>query len=282
MPAIPERDLYLGFSPAELAESPYARFFRPQMAPLSEPVKEALLTGPVAHERMWPVERAGDLLADGDWPVETGYSIGPDGSARISVLTPMPGVEPAMWDWWFAWHGSHAQRYKLWHPQAHVHVVWSDGRSDLTHYVGRTSNVVEYVGAGRLGLTIRFVAPSTLGLDEGRLAAAGATAICARGGLAGTPMETGWLIHHVRPVPGGAEMRSRFWLGGANLRPRGMPGPLGAALGGVASRLAPLNPAQAADLLVHCAQEMSHLAAILPDLHAAFAAGPDRQKGQVL
>jgi hypothetical protein len=222
---------------------------------------------------MPPVARAADLVADGYWPVETGYSLSSDGSARVSVLTPMPGVTPAMWDWWFAWHGSHAQRYKLWHPHAHVHAVWSDGRSDLAHYVGRTSNVVEYVGATRLGLTIRFVAPSSLGLDEARLAAAGATAICARGGIAGTPLETGWLIHHVRPVPGGAEMRSRFWLGGENVRPRGMPGPLGAAFGGAASRLAPLAPNQAHDLLVHCAQEMSHLATILPELHAAFGPG---------
>jgi hypothetical protein len=53
-----------------------------------------------------------------------------------------------------------------------------------------------------------------------------------------------------------------------------MPGPVGAVLGRAASRLAPLPPAQAADLLVHCAQEMSHLATILPDLHAAFSTGP--------
>ncbi len=273
MPSVPEKDLYLGYSAAGLARSPTARFFRPEMAPLSAHVREALATGPVAHELLPPVARAGDLLDEGDWPVETGYTVAPDGSARVFVRTPMPGVTPAMWDWWFAWHGSHAERYKLWHPKAHVHVAWSDGRDDLTHYIGRTSNVVEYVGAGRMALTIRFVTPVSLGLDEARMARDGAVAICARGGIAGTPVETGWLIHHVRPVPGGAEMRSRFWLGGENVRPRGMPGPVGAVLGRAASRLSPLPPAQAADLLVHCAQEMSHLATILPDLHAAFGPG---------
>lgn len=274
MPTVPEKDLYLGYSADDLARSPTARFFRPDMAPLSAPVREALATGPVAHELLPPIARAGDLLDAGDWPVETGYTLAPDGSARVFVKSPMPGVTPAMWDWWFAWHGSRAERYKLWHPRAHVHVAWSDGRDDLTHYVGRTSNVVEYVGAGRMGLTIRFVPPASLGLDEARLARDGAVAICARGGIAGTPVETGWLIHHVRPVPGGAEMRSRFWLGGENVRPRGMPGPVGAVLGRAASRLAPLPSSQAADLLVHCAQEMSHLATILPDLHAAFSTGP--------
>jgi hypothetical protein len=274
MPPLPESDCYLGYSAADLTRSPLARFFRPDMALLTGAVREVLLIGPVAHELLPPVDQAGALQAPGYWPVETGYSLAPDGSARVFVLTPMPGVTPAMWTWWFAWHGSDAQRYKLWHPKAHVHVAWADGRNDLDHYIGRTSNVVEYVGAGRLRLTIRFVSPASLGLDEARLGRNGEVAICARGGLAGTPVETGWLIHHLRPVPGGAEMRSRFWLGGENVRPRGMPGPLGAAVGRMASRLSPLPPAQAADLLVHCAQEMSHLATILPEIHAEFSTGP--------
>lgn len=273
MRPVPEPDLYLGYSDADLAVSPCAPFFRPAMAPLSAEVREALAVGPVAAALMPPVQRARDLLAPGYQAVETGYTTCPDRSGRVAVLTPMPGVTPAMWDWWFAWHGSHAERYKLWHPRAHVHVAWSDGRDDLDHYVGRTSNVVEYVGAGRMSLTIRFVPPSSLGLDETRLATAGETAICARGSLAGTPMETGWLIHHVRPAPGGAEMRSRFWLGGNNVRPRGLEGPLGRALGRTAARLAPIAAVQAADLLVHCAQEMAHLAAILPDIHATFGPG---------
>ena len=262
--------LHLGFDAAELAASPYALFFRPAMAPLPAHVREALLTGGVAHELLPPVARAAQMQNAGYWSVETGYTLAPDGSARVFVLTEMPGVTPAMWDWWFAWHGSHAQRYKLWHPRAHVHVAWADGRSDLDHYVGRLSRVVEYVGPSRLNLTIRFVAPSSLGFDEPLLAARGETAICARGAIAGTPMETGWLVHHVRPVAGGSEMRSRFWLGGENVRPRALPGRLGTLVGRAASRLAPIPAAQAADLLVHCAQEMNHLAAILPELHAAF------------
>ena len=266
---------HLGFTEAECASSPYARFYQPEMAPLSPHVREALAVGGVAQDLTPPVAQAAALHDRGYWPVETGYSLCADGAARVFVLTPMAGVKPAMWDWWFAWHGSEAQRYKLWHPRAHVHVGWSDGRDDLDHYVGRTSNVVEYVGSARLGLTIRFVRPSSLGLDEARLAAAGEVAICARGGIAGAPVETGWLIHHLRPTPDGCEMRSRFWLGGGNVRPRGMEGAFGAALGGVASRLNPLATSQASDLLVHCAQEMGHLATILPALHAAFARPAD-------
>jgi hypothetical protein len=133
--------------------------------------------------------------------------------------------------------------------------------------------VVEYVGNQKLNLDIRFVPPASLGLDEERLKRDGEVAICARGSLAGTPMETGWLIHHVRPVPGGSEMRSRFWLAGANIRPRGMPGAAGALLGRVAAKFAPLTANMAMELLVHCAQEMNHLAGILPDLFETLGPG---------
>ena len=264
------KSLHLGYNADELATSPYAAFFQPDLAPLPAHVTEAILVGGQAHELFAGVEQAPELMTSGDWPVETGYTIAPDGSMRIFVLTNMPRVTPAMWDWWFAWHGSEAQRYKLWHPRAHVDVRWSDGRSDLDHYIGRTSNVVEYVGAECLRLTIRFVHPASLGIDEAKLRANGEVAICARGGMEGTPMETGWLIHHVRPVPGGAQMRSRFWLGGSNVRPRGMPGVVGAGIGRTLSRLQPLTGNMAADLLVHCAQEMNHLAAILPALYETF------------
>lgn len=266
--------LHLGFDATERAESPYARFFNADMAPLADPVREALLTGGVAHELLPPAECARDLHKPGYWPVETGYARSPDGAARVFVLTRMPGVTPAMWDWWFAWHGSEAQRYKLWHPRAHVHAAWADGRGETGAYVGRISNVVEYVGSERLRLAIRFVPPSSLGLDERELAAKGEVAICARGGIAGTPMETGWLIHHVRPIEGGSEMRSRFWVAGSNVRPRGMNGALGNAIGRAAAFAASFTPLAAADLLVHCAQEMGHLATILPALHSAF--GPNR------
>jgi glyoxylase-like metal-dependent hydrolase (beta-lactamase superfamily II) len=32
----------------------------------------------------------------------------------------MPGVTGAMFEWWMGWHYMEAQRYKLWHPRAHI------------------------------------------------------------------------------------------------------------------------------------------------------------------
>jgi len=269
----PPESVHLGYTADELASSPYALFYKPDMAPLPAHVREAIAVGFQTVELLPPIESAPQLQAPGYWPVENGVTISPDGAFRVFVRTDMPGVTPAMWDWWFAWHGSQAQRYKLWHPRAHLHVAWADGRSDLQHYVGRTSHVVEYVGNQRLNLAIRFVTPSSLGLDEARLQRDGEVAICARGSMVGTPMETGWLIHHVRPVPGGSEMRSRFWLAGSNIRPRGMPGAAGALIGRVAAKFAPLTDNMAMELLVHCAQEMNHLKVILPDLFTTFGPG---------
>jgi len=52
-----------------------------------------------------------------------------------------------------------------------------------------------------------------------------------------------------------------------------MSGPLGALIGRFAARFVPLTDNMGMELLVHCAQEMNHLAGILPDLYAAF--GPE-------
>lgn len=260
----------LGYSAEDLACSPYARFFNPYMAPLPAHVLDALSKGCVARELLPAVTEAARLQQPGYATLETGYTIMADGSARVACLTKMPGVTPAMWDWWFAWHGSEGLRYKLWHPLAHVDVGWADGRSDLASYVGRTSNIVEYVGAACLKLRLRFVPPGELGYDESALAANGEVAICGRGGLAGLPFDAVWLVHHVRPVVGGAEMRSRFWIFGENMCLRALPGGLGRAIGLAVAQTQRQGAVQAAELLVHCAQEMNHLAALLPELYAEF------------
>ena len=65
-------------------------------------------------------------------------------------------------------------------------------------------------------------------------------------------------------------MRSRFWLAGRNVRPRNMPGAFGGLIGRGVARLNRFSCQQATDLLVHCAQEMNHLAAILPALYTTF------------
>jgi len=264
------KENHVGYTAEELAESPYADFYNPEIAPLQPQVAEAQLVGAVAHELMYPVERSPEMLSGDDWPVENGYAYGPGGSLRVFCSIDMPGVTPAMWDWWFGWHGSEAQRYRLWHPRAHVNVGWKDGRDDLSHYVGRISHIEEYLGSNSIKAAVCFIPPSQMGLDEQLLADRGEVAICARTALPNTPIKAGWLLHHIRPVEGGAQMRQRMWFGGENFSFGDNPGPLGKALGlglkPVIKRMLP-NPAE---MLAHAAQEMAHLAGFLPELYQRF------------
>ena len=265
------KDMHLGYNEAELAESPYARFFNLEIEPFQKHVAEAMLTGGLAHELMYPVERAGEMNDEGYWPVENGYARTPDGGIRVFCLIEMPEVTPAMWEWWFAWHGSEPLRYKLWHPKAHVHVGWKDGMADLGHYIGRTSHIVEYLGSERMKAAISFVTPESMGLDEGKLADRGEVALCARVSFPNTPVKVGWLLHHIRPVPGGSEMRSRMWMGGSNVAIGDNPGPIGKALGFVVAQLARMQLPRPAELMAHGSQEMAHLAAFLPELYETFS-----------
>ena len=270
----PQRDgrPYLGYRDAD-RRRPWAEWFRPGLGPLPAHVVEAVAVGPRPEPLLTDLD---DLqrFVDADEQVEDGLARGRDGSLRVAVHTPMPDVTPAMWDWWFGWHGDEPSKYKLWHPQAHLFAQWADGdgvRPGTRSYVGRTSYVDEYLGSRLARAAIRFVPPDEVGIDAAALDRAGATAVCARVGLSDQPIDIGWLVHHVRGDDAGSEMRSRFWLGGRHVALRtGSPRVRRVAAGPLA-RVGRLSVQDAADLLVHCAQEMHHLAAILPGLHARFA-----------
>jgi hypothetical protein len=267
----PSRRPYLGYRDEDRT-TPFARYFTDEMAPLAPHVVEALNIGAQPAALFDSLDALDRLHEGGYRPVENGYAVSP---MRVAVLTQMPRVTAAMWDWWFGWHGSDTRRYKLWHPRAHLYAEWADGPEEgLSGYLGRTSYVDEYIGPAYTKAAIRFVAPSSLGLDEGALAAAAETAVCARVGPSQFPAEIGYLAHHVRPTGDGVEMRSRFWMGGRHVAVRTGAGPLDRVGGAVARRAFPFAAPDAAALLVHCAQEMAHLASFLPELHAEFGHEP--------
>ncbi len=219
---------YLGYRDGD-ADTPFGEWFRPDMAPLAPHVVDALHKGPQPAPLLTALDEAGDFV-DRDEPTENGYAVDRDGSIRVAIRTPMPGASPEMWDWWFGWHGCDPRRYKLWHPRAHLYAQWNDGddagRRGRDRYVGRTSFVDEFLGSTLARAAIQFVAPSRLGIDEAALAdPTRQTAICARLGSSDGPVDVGWLVHQVRRTDDGAEMRSRFWLGGRHIAPRrGVPG----------------------------------------------------------
>lgn len=277
----PQRPLYLGIRGDELTGKVYAQFWNSQLRPMPEHAKDALLHGAVAAPLLPSLTGSLNLLDEGYTELENGFGIQDDSSLHVAVRTDMPNVSPTMVDWWFGWHSEEPQRYKLWHPRAHVHAQWGDtkclngadaaslaGKWGRERYVGRTSYVDEYVGSAMSHVAISFVPPAELGFAEQALTdSEQATLVCARISFAEHPLDAGYLIHHIRKVAGGSEMRSRFWLGGpyASVRVSRVMDPV---ISRVARRLAAPKLELGHDLLVHCSQEMSHLASFLPKLYA--------------
>jgi hypothetical protein len=266
---------YLGYSDQDLTNSPYATFYNPDIGPFQKQVTGALLIGGQAEEHFPTVGEAWRMLEPGYGSVETGFTRASDLSIRVFCLTHMPGVAPQMWDWWFGWHGCEAQRYKLWHPKAHVEAKWADGGLHEA-YVGRTSLITEYLGSSLRKAAISFVSPAVMGFDEHRLANQGEVVICARVGIAGTPFKGGWLLHQIRPVEGGSEMRSRMWFGGENSAIGDNPNSVSRGLMWLLRPVTKILLPDPAELLVHNAQEMAHLAGFLPQLYAEFGPGAKR------
>ena len=270
MPARPIAGRELGWSAELLRSSPLAVHYRPVMAPLSREACDALAHGALPPELLPTPEQVVHGSALSPLMVTHGYALEPGGGMRVALRTPMPDVSPAMVDWWFGWHSCSPERYKLWHPRAHVHAEWlrqpppgSEGRA---RYVGHTSIVDEYVG-GELGrFAVQIMAPEALGFDAARLGEDVATAVCARAGLTQLPIDAGYLVHEVLAVPGGSEMRSYFWLGGRYAAARGG-GALGALAISVARRVLRPTERDARAMLTHCAEEMAHLATFLPTLY---------------
>jgi hypothetical protein len=65
-------------------------------------------------------------------------------------------------------------------------------------------------------------------------------------------------------------MRSRFWMGGKHIAVRKAPDVASKAVRPIASKILGDAEANARNLLVHCAQEMNHLAGFLPELYEGF------------
>ena len=264
---------HLGWDLADLASKPYARFLDPEIAPLPDPIRHALDRGPLPEPLLPTLDAAPQSLFGEAPAIENGYALNADGAIVVAARTDLRDVTPAMIDWWFGWHSDSPERYKLWHPLAHVHAAWQSPPAPGSHgrarYVGATSIVDEYIGSALLRASIRFLPPASLGFADPSLDdVEQATIVCARTGLADVPVNVGYLVHHVRRTAGGSEMRSRFWIGGPYAAGRNTA--LGTVLARAAGLFMPPTEADARALLVHCAEEMQHLARFLPALYAEF------------
>ena len=247
------------------------------MAALSPEVMQALLQSPCSAEEGLPFSEIHHLLDPGKLPIESGFSRLATGEIYVAVNTPMPGVSGKMIDWWFGWHSDESQRYKLWHPRAHmkaemnISTVDTPELSDRERYIGNTSYVDEYIGTGMQRLAIQFRSPGEFDLDESRFESAGVqTAVCANVGLAHAPFNFGKLVHLIRETQDGCEMRSRFWLGRLTLRSLPDDHVVNRLLGSRQLSRVAVGRELGHDMVVHCAMEMTHLASFLPQLHADY------------
>ena len=254
----PHRLVHLGIWRDELDDLT-RRFFRWEVPALDDEQRRALAAGVREDVVGMGDDDLGALLERGHLPVENGLARTASGRLAVAVWTAFPGATPPMIDWWFGWHLTRTERYKLWHPQAHLftqprwHLEDVEGLDDRERYVGNTSWVDEFIGPLPTRLAISFVEPEEFGLDEDDLDRSGhGTAVCARTADSDNGVDLGTLVHAVRWTPWGCEMRSRFLL------PVGAPDVVAVAL------------------FDHCATEMAHLAGFLPQLHAAVTVRPPR------
>lgn len=256
---------YIGYQTKDLA-LPHAKFYNEIIRPIPELVKKASKKS--EKQGLW-FENVRHLHNAGYHDLENGYVVNSDGSLHVAVLTPMPNVSPEMWDWWFGWHSCEDSRYKLWHPKAHQSAVWADGRDEVA-YINRTSNIEEYIGKKLEKAAIQFKSPLELGFSEYHIVdKTKAVYICARLGYSNFPLDFGWLVHQIRKTEEGAEMRSRFWMGGKHIAIRSE-NIFTKIASKALQKLVKLPEQQAKDLMTHCSEEMNHLAAILPDLYTEF------------
>lgn len=265
---------YVGVRDGDLADKPYAKYWKPKMDPMPDHITHALHHGAESAEFGFTTDKVDIMAEPGYLPLENGYTTLPNGQVFVAVLTEMPRATGAMMDWWMGWHYMEAQRYKLWHPRSHVlnrteEMIGDDpDKSDKEKYL-TTHYVTEYIANRREDITITFAEPTTWFSDLDALAANGITAsICGQVGIQGTPITIGHLLHQIREVPGGSEMRSRFWIGKpelANSKPNGL---INRFLGSkLFAKIALPKVDIGREMVVHCAMEMNHLAKFLPELY---------------
>jgi hypothetical protein len=236
----------------------------------------AIERGPIDPATALPLTDAARLLDPAPLEVETGWCWLPDGTGYVAVRTLMPAVTGEMVDWWFDWHPRDADRYRIWHPQAHYDnrvEPWTGPQRAKAHW-GTIHHPVEDVGTGRVRARIEFAAPTEMGLPTDALDdPAVATIVCGHAGDDTRRMRHTPMFHVFLREGDGVVLRSRFWLGAA-LRPY-LPRALGDGAARVVNRRLVRRLALPKDLPAaltrHCAEEYANLGALLPEMHVRFA-----------
>lgn len=253
-------------------EHPLAKYWYQRNKPDSM-VVEDLRSGPISPSEMLTWDNRLELSNPGYQKVENGWCLLEDGSGYVAVKTFFPNATAEMLDWWFVWaQKEEFIRYKIWYPGAHYSMAQTD-TPDAPKYPngkeswGKSRFPVEDVGLGVSQIRLDFVPPSDFGFVK---EPDSTSIVCVKVGLANGLFKHTDMIHYVRPVKGGVEMRSRFWMA-RDLE--AMSGGLG-LVAFLADNKFVKNKALPADapkeLAFHCATEYSQLAGFLPEFYRLY------------
>lgn len=249
----------------------YYKYYDSNIVPAYREKIEAIKEIPNDNATALRIEDRNDLFKEGYLPGEFGWWSLEDGSAIVANQTFMKDVTGEMFDWWFAWHPLDRLRYALWDNEDHYDVYLKDKKRAMDTSLslrernwGSVHYVWEDIGTGRADLLeLSFKSPKDMGYDVSKIDTDLCnTIICANGLTFGNdkmPDAPAFMTHFVRPVEGGIELRSRFWMGyhiidgePVKLLPDGINVP----------------PITAISLLKHNVKEFTNLADILPKVYA--------------
>ena len=251
-------------------------YLKRPLSPANAEALAAVSNGPMDPADALPLNQIDRQVDPTPLKVESGWCVMPDATIKIQALTPMPKVTAEMVDWWFDWHPHEAIRYKVWHPQAHINnSVIEAATAGVKAHWGATHYPVETLGQELIKARIEFVPPLEIGFSSNELENPNvATIICGKAGdmklhVRHTVMSHVWL----NDGNGGTILRSHFWCG-AIMRPD-LPSGLGDVVGKLINRPVMRKLAMpkgvGESLSLHCVEEFSNLAEILPELYTEFA-----------
>ena len=188
-----------------------------------------------------------------------------DGTIEVASFVSMPDVTSDMFRWWFSDYLQTTEHYKMWHPEDHVWMDWEHKKpGEIT---GSHHLVHEYIGGEMNKLRIQFAWPEEiLGYDPSD---ENTVVLCARVGELESTMNIAEMCHVARNMPGGAELRSRFWLGVVSDREAAdwQNFLLSLVANNPISRRFTVSEVQGLALQKHCFEEMSYLAGLLPAIY---------------
>jgi hypothetical protein len=245
--------------------------------PLSPPdptLSAAIESGPVDASRTLPLTEIDRLLDPVPLPVETGWCFRPDRVGYVAVRTAMPAVSAEMVEWWFDWHPGDPDRYRAWHPLAHLdNSLEAPAVQGAKAHWGAVHHPVEDVGTGVVHARIAFQPPTAIGFSTDALGdPAVATIVCGYVGDDRRRVRHSVMAHVFLAEGDGVVLRSHFWLGAAirPYLPAALAAPVGLALNNRVVRHFSLPADLPRALATHCAEEYANLAALLPELHERF------------